>query len=63
MPPSEHEFEYRLVFVRDGLRIVGCDNEREKGDHWHLGDVEKPYRFKDLSALLQDFMRDVGASK
>ena len=63
VPPSEHGFKYRLVFVRDGQRVVGYDNERGKGDHRHLGDTEKPYRFKDVPKLLEDFMRDVEASK
>jgi len=49
--------------VRDSRRVVGYDNERGKGDHRHLGDTEKPYGFKDVSTLLQDFMRDVEASK
>ena len=63
VPPSEHGFKYRLVFVRDGVRVVGYDNERGKGDHRHLGDTERPYRFKDVPKLLDDFMRDVEASK
>lgn len=62
VPPSEHGFKYRLVFVRDGQRVVGYDNERGKGDHRHLGDTEKPYRFKGVAKLLEDFMRDVEAS-
>ncbi len=63
MPPSEHGFKYRLVFVRAGLRVAGYDNQRGKGDHRHLGDIEKPYRFKDVPTLLEDFMRSVEASK
>ena len=63
VPPSEHGSKYRLVFGRDGLRVVGYDNERGKGDHCHLGDTEMPYRFKDVPKLLDDFMRDVEASK
>jgi hypothetical protein len=63
VPPSEHGFKYRLVFARDGQRVVGYDNERGKGDHRHLRDTERPYRFKDVPTLLEDFMRDVEASK
>ena len=63
VPPSDHGFKYRLVFVRDGQRLVGYDNERGKGDHRHLGDLQKPYRFKDVPTLLADFMRDVEATK
>ncbi|WP_035383147.1 DUF6516 family protein [Ferriphaselus sp. R-1] len=59
VPPSEHPFKYRLVFVRDGQRIVGYDNERGKGDHKHLGEIETPYLFRDETQLLQDFWQDV----
>lgn len=62
VPPSDHGFEYRLVFVRDGERVVGYDNERGKGDHRHMGFVQKPYKFVDVPTLLVDFMRDVEAS-
>lgn len=57
--PSEHAFKYRLVFVRNGERVVGYDNERGKGDHRHLGKTEVPYRFVDETRLLNDFWQDV----
>ena len=63
VPPSDHGFKYRLVFARDGERVVGYDNERGKGDHRHIGASEKPYKFVDVPTLLSDFMRDVEASK
>lgn len=59
VPPSEHPFKYRLVFVRDGERLVGYDNERGKGDHRHIGKTETPYRFMDENQLLEDFWQDV----
>lgn len=59
VPPSEHRFKYRLVYVVAGRRVVGFDNERGKGDHKHLGDTEVPYRFVDVPTLLADFMHDV----
>ena len=59
VPPSEHSFKYRLVFARDGRRLVGYDNERGKGDHRHLGEKELRYTFVDDAALLDDFWRDV----
>ena len=59
VPPSEHPFKYRLVFVRGGKRVVGYDNERGKGDHRHLGKVEMIYRFVDEAQLLDDFWQDV----
>lgn len=57
--PSEHLCKYRLVFVRDGKRVVGYDNERGKGDHRHLGKTEMLYRFVDEAQLLDDFWQDV----
>lgn len=61
VPPSEHSFKYRLVFVREGKRLVGYDNERGKGDHRHLGGRELAYRFVDIETLVADFLRDVEA--
>jgi len=59
VPPSEHPFKYRLVFVLNGVRLVGYDNERGKGDHRHLGKIEMPYTFVDEDKLLEDFWQDV----
>jgi len=59
VPPSEHPFKYRLVYVVNGWRIVGYDNERGKGDHRHLGEREERYHFRDPDRLLADFWRDV----
>ena len=59
VPPSQHAFKYRLVFVRDGQRVVGYDNERGKGDHKHIGEGELEYRFTDIDTLVADFLRDV----
>ena len=59
VPPSTHPFKYRLVFVRDGQRWVGYDNERRKGDHKHLRGREVVYQFVDIDTLMHDFLRDV----
>lgn len=59
VPPSQHLFKYRLVFIRNGERVVGYDNERGKGDHKHLGNRELPYPFLDIDTLIADFLRDV----
>ncbi len=59
VPPSEHRFKYRLVYVRGGKRLIGFDNERGKGDHMHLGTLELPYVFTDIQTLLQDFLAQV----
>lgn len=58
-PPSSHGFKYRLVYAVNGVRVVGYDNERGKGDHKHLGDAEQRYRFEDVETLLADFWADV----
>lgn len=59
VPPSDHPYKYRLVYVVEGKRMVGYDNERGKGDHKHLGDREEPYRFVNPQQLMADFMADV----
>ena len=59
VPPSQHPFKYRLVFVRNGQRVVGYANERGKGDHKHIGARELEYRFTDIDTLVGDFLRDV----
>lgn len=59
VPPSEHDFKYRLFYGRGAKRIVGFDNERGKGDHCHLDGVEHPYRFDDISCLIEDFIAAV----
>ena len=62
IPPSDHGFKYRLVYVVDGERVVGYDNERGKGDHKHLRGAEVPYLFVDVVNLVADFMADVEAA-
>jgi hypothetical protein len=54
--PSEHLFKYRAVFVVNGVRVVGFDNERGKGDHCHLNGLELPYTFKSVDQLVEDFI-------
>lgn len=59
VPPAEHRFKYRLVYVVNGSRVVGYDNERGKGDHKHIDGVEQPYAFINAATLLADFWKDV----
>ena len=42
-------------------RVVGYDNERGKGDHKHIGALERPYPFSDVATLMNDFLADVEA--
>lgn len=59
VPPTTHGFKYRLVYVVNGRRVVGFDNERGKGDHCHLDGVELPYEFTSIETLIEDFIREV----
>ena len=59
VPPTEHGYKYRAVYVVDGVRIVGFDNERGKGDHCHLDGKEWPYTFTSVDQLLEDFITAV----
>lgn len=63
LPPSEHQYKYRLVYVVEGTRVVGFDNERGKGDHKHVDDTETPYVFADVGRLIDDFIREVARWK
>ena len=57
--PSVHRIKYRLVYVVDGERVVGYDNERGKGDHKHIRGAQTPYGFKDVPTLIRDFLQDI----
>ena len=57
--PSLHYFKYRLVYLVAGVRVVGYDNERGKGDHKHVGGVESAYVFVSPEELVDDFLREV----
>ena len=59
VPPSEHPYKYRLVYVLDGQRVLGYDNERGKGDHKHVSNSEMPYNFVSPEQLMADFMVDL----
>ena len=57
--PSTHSLKYSLFYGRPGVREVGYDNERGKGDHRHLRGVETAYHFKNVERLMADFWSDV----
>jgi len=59
VPPCTHRFKYRLVYIVNGQRVVGFDNERGKGDHVHIGHRETPYAFRGIPALLADFDTEI----
>lgn len=58
-PARPHGLKYSLFFGRNGSHIVGYDNERGKGDHRHVGEVETRYRFASVEKLVADFLTDV----
>ena len=58
-PGRPHGFKYRLYYGSNGVRLVGYDNERGKGDHRHRGTKEAAYSFKSVETLIADFIGDV----
>ncbi len=46
-----------------GVRVVGFDNERGKGDHSHLDGIEVPYTFTGVDQLIEDFIAAVAARR
>jgi hypothetical protein len=58
-----HSLKYRLVYVVNGVRVVGYDNEKGKGDHKHLRELEQPYQFVSVDQLIGDFLADVRSTK
>ncbi|ANN79529.1 toxin-antitoxin system TumE family protein [Bordetella flabilis] len=63
VPPSEHLYKYRLVYIADDTRVVGYDNERGKGDHCHLDGDQLPYTFVSVEQLIEDFIAEVSRRK
>ncbi|MGP8252224.1 MAG: DUF6516 family protein [Terracidiphilus sp.] len=57
--PSTHGLKYSLFYGRPGVREVGYDNERGKGDHRHFRGVETAYSFTTVERLVTDFWSDV----
>lgn len=55
---------YRMVFIRNGKRIIGYDNFEahafEGGSHHkHIGDGILPYEYVDYWKAIEDFYADV----
>jgi hypothetical protein len=61
VPPSTRGLKYSLFYGRPGVRMVGYDNERGKGDHRHVQGAETAYRFTTVEQLMSDFWSDVRA--
>lgn len=56
---SSHDFRYSLALVSKGECALRFDNEAGKGDHFHIGELERSYRFISAERLLADFWRQV----
>ena len=56
---STHAHKYALAYIVAGHCVLRYDNEAGKGDHRHIGGVERPYSFTTPAALLADFWTDV----
>ena len=56
VPTSSHPHKYRMVYLENGKRVIGFDNERGKGDHRHEGEREYSYTFRDVATLIRDFI-------
>ncbi|WP_408284896.1 toxin-antitoxin system TumE family protein [Paraburkholderia aspalathi] len=54
-----HGLKYSLFYGRDGERIIGCNNERRTGDHWHYRDRKEPYTLTTAGQMVADFIDDV----
>ena len=59
VPPSAHRLKYSLFYGRPGMREVGYDNERGKGDHRHFQGAERQCPFTSIEQLTADFWSDV----
>lgn len=59
VPPSHHEFKYRLAYIVGGKCVVLYDNERDKGDHRHFGKAQKRYDFSTPERHMADFGADI----
>ncbi|MEO5660378.1 MAG: DUF6516 family protein [Polaromonas sp.] len=63
VPPTGHGYKYSAVYMVNGARVVGFDNERGKGDHCHLDGAELPYTFISVEQLVEDFIAAVAARR
>ena len=61
VPPSRHGLKYSLFYGRPGVREVGYDNERGKGDHRHFQGAKAAYAFSTVEQPMPDFWSDVRA--
>jgi len=54
-----YSYKYSLVYIANGVLVIGYDNAESRGDHRHYREIERPYRFKSVSQLVADFYDDI----
>jgi hypothetical protein len=54
---------FSAAYAVNGVRVVGFDNERGKGDHCHVGGLERAYTFVSVDQLVEDFIAAVDAAR
>jgi len=61
VPVTEQTYglKYSAVYIVNGVRVIGYDNECGKGDQRHFAGIEKPYTFISMAHLVTDFNADV----
>ena len=63
VPPTTHGYKYRAVYAVNGVRVIGFDHERGKGDHRHINGDERPYRFLSVDQSIEDFIAAADAAR
>ncbi|MFH1587201.1 MAG: DUF6516 family protein [Candidatus Diapherotrites archaeon] len=62
--PESEDFpdgvKYSMNFVIKEECVLRYDNERGKGHHRHLGEVESKIQFKSINILIKNFFGEVG---
>jgi hypothetical protein len=48
-----------VALVASGQCVLRYDDEAGKGDHRHIGNLERPYAFVSHERLISDFWSDV----
>ena len=56
---TPHGLKYSAVYIANGIRAIGYDNERGKDDHRHYAGIEMPYNFTSMAQLVIDFKADI----
>ena len=61
--PKSEDFpeglKYSFVYIKDGERILGYDNERGKSHHRHFKGKETDIEFESIWKLLEKFKKEV----